>query len=129
MQDSVRTVLVIEDEDGVRNLLRTLLRLAGYEVLSCQQGEEAVDLMEARGGPLHLLVTDVNLGGGMDGFEAAARLRARQPGLKILYMSGEEDAERAIGPSERFLPKPFTPRGFTEAVAALARPVSANAVS
>jgi CheY-like chemotaxis protein len=133
MQDTVRTILVIEDEDGVRSLLRTLLRLSGYEVISCQDGPEAVDLMEARGGALHLLITDVNLGSGMDGFEAAARLRAWQPGLKVLYISGRDEADagsgRALGTADRFLPKPFTPRGFTEAVAALVRPVNANAFS
>jgi two-component system, cell cycle sensor histidine kinase and response regulator CckA len=133
MQDTVRTVLVIEDEDGVRNLLRTLLRLSGYEVLACQDGPEAVDLMEARGGTLHLVITDVNLGAGMDGFEAAACLRARQPDLKVLYISGRVEADAGerpgIGPADRFLPKPFTPRGFAEAVADMVRPVSANAFS
>jgi two-component system cell cycle sensor histidine kinase/response regulator CckA len=131
MQDTVRTILVIEDEDGVRNLLRALLRLSGYEVLSCQDGSEALDLMEARGGSVHLLVTDVNLGPGMDGFEAAARLRARQPDLKVLYMSGRDESDagsgRVPGPCDGFLPKPFTPRGFTEAVASMLRPVSADA--
>ena len=133
MQDTVQTVLVIEDEDTVRNLLRTLLRLAGYEVLSCQQGAEALDLMEARGGTLQLLVTDVNLGGELDGFETAGRLRAAQPGLKVLFMSGEDEADgdsgRIYGAADRFLRKPFTPRGFIEAVGSLLRPVQASAVS
>jgi two-component system cell cycle sensor histidine kinase/response regulator CckA len=131
MEDTVRTILVIEDEDGVRNLLRALLRLSGYEVLSCQDGSEALDLMEARGGSVHLLITDVNLGMGMDGFEAAARLRARQADLKVLYMSGQDDAGagsgRAAGTADGFLPKPFTPRGFTETVASMLRPVTAGA--
>jgi DNA-binding response OmpR family regulator len=128
---------VIEDEDAVRTLLRTLLRLAGYEVLSCQDGAEALDLLEARGGEVQLLISDVNLGGAMDGFEAADLLRARQPSLKVLYISGEDEANRV---SERyanmpadFLLKPFTPRAFTERVNALLAPaaptVKASAVS
>jgi DNA-binding response OmpR family regulator len=132
MQDTVQTILVIEDEDGVRNLLRTLLRLADYEVLSCQGGEEALDLMEARGGAIRLLITDVNLGTGMDGFETAQALRSGMPSLKVLYMSGEEDANRRAdraGDGDRFLAKPFTPRSFTDAVRAMLLPVSANAVS
>ncbi len=132
MQDTVQTILVIEDEDGVRNLLRTLLRLAGYEVLSCQDGEEALDLMEARGGAIRLLITDVNLGAGMDGFEAAQALRSRIPSLKVLYMSGEEEANRLAeraDAGERFLSKPFTPRSFTDAVRTMLRPVSENVVS
>lgn len=131
MQDAVRTILVIEDEDGVRNLLRALLRIAGYEVLTCQDGPEALDLMEARGGNLDLLITDVNLGIGMDGFEAAERMRARQADLKVLYMSGRDEAAagsgRASGPADGFLPKPFTPRGFTETVASMLRPVNVDA--
>jgi len=133
MQDKVQTVLVIEDEDTVRNLLRTLLRLAGYEVLACQAGDEAVDLMDARGGTIQLLITDVNLGAGMDGFEAAERLRTRHPSLKVLFISGEEEAEgparHAPGRSDRFLLKPFTPRAFGDAVRALLLTVKATAVS
>lgn len=132
MQDTVQTILIIEDEDAVRSLLRTLLRLAGYEVLSCQDGPEAVDLMEARGGTIQLLITDVNLGQGMDGFEAAQALRSQLPLLKVLYISGEEEAHRTAKRSpdaERFLLKPFTPRSFTDAVRGMLDPVSENAVS
>lgn len=133
MLDTVRTVLVIEDEDSVRNLLRTLLRLAGYEALSCRDGDEALDLMEARGGGIHLLITDLNLGNGPDGFETADRLRARQASLKVLYISGEDEgAARSRAPragEDRFLPKPFTPRQFGEAVAGLLASVRATAVS
>jgi CheY-like chemotaxis protein len=119
-QDTVKTVLVVEDEDAVRNLLRTLLRLSGYEVLSCQDGAEALDLLAARGGEVNLLITDINLGPGMDGFETAEALRQRQPSLKVLYISGEDGEgrvarEMAAGASH-FLTKPFTPRAFTERV-------------
>lgn len=125
MQDTVRTVLVIEDEDSVRSLLRTMLRLAGYEALSCRDGDEALDLMQARGGSLHLLITDVNLGSGPDGFETADRLRAGRPSLQVLFISGEDGVSRGSrvrGPGtgeERYLPKPFTPRAFGEAVASM----------
>lgn len=119
-QDSVKTVLVVEDEDAVRNLLRTMLRLAGYEVISCQDGAEALDLLAARGGEVNLLITDINLGSGMDGFEVAEALREHQPSLKVLYISGEDEEgrvarEMAAGASH-FLVKPFTPRAFTERV-------------
>ena len=135
MQDTVRTVLVIEDEDAVRHLLRTMLRLAGYEALSCRDGDEALDLMEARGGTVHLLITDLNLGNGPDGFEIAGKLRERQPSLKVLFISGEDEGGRAMrdrepGSSEDFfLPKPFTPKAFGAAVAGLLGPVRTNAVS
>lgn len=118
MEDSVRTILVVEDDDGVRNLIRTLLRLAGFEVVSCQDGSEALDLMAVRGGNIHLMVTDVNLGPDMDGVEMAEHLRTRHPSLKVLYISGAEEQERlrdeiACGRAH-FMMKPFTPRGLTE---------------
>jgi DNA-binding NtrC family response regulator len=123
MQDSVRTVLVVEDEDGIRNLMRTLFRLAGFEVLSCQDGPEALDLMRARGGNIHLVVTDVNLGLEMDGIEMAENLRAMHPGVKILYISGDDGQDR-IGREvsegrAHFLMKPFTPRGLTDKALAI----------
>jgi CheY-like chemotaxis protein len=132
MQDSVRTVLVVEDEDTVRNLLRTLLRLAGFEVLSCQDGSEALDLLAARGGEVNLLVTDIHLGPDMDGFELADALRARQPSLKVLYISGQDEEDRiaqeVTGGSAHFLLKPFTPRKFTEKAKELvAMPATAGA--
>jgi CheY-like chemotaxis protein len=69
----------------------------------------------------------------MDGFEAADALRSRQPSLKVLYMSGEEEADRHAGRAtegtESFLLKPFTPRAFTDAVRALMSPVNVRAVS
>ena len=121
-QDSVTTVLVVDDEDAVRSLLRTLLRLAGYEALACRDGAEALDLLAARGGDVQLLITDINLGPDMDGFELADALRASQPALKVLFISGDE-AERAgremASGHTQFLAKPFTPRAFTDTARAL----------
>ena len=123
MQDTVHTVLVVEDEDGVRNLIRTLFRLAGFDVLSCQDGPEALDLMQTRGGNIHLLVTDINLGPDMDGMELAEDLRALHPSLKVLYISGREEEERlgreVAGGLASFLMKPFTPRSLTEKAKAM----------
>jgi two-component system cell cycle sensor histidine kinase/response regulator CckA len=123
MQDLVRTVLVVEDEDGVRNLIRTLFRLEGFDVLSCQDGPEALDLMSARGGNIHLVVTDINMGPYMDGFELAESLRAVYPSVKILYISGQEEEERMVREVARgqafFLMKPFTPRSLTEKAKAI----------
>ena len=118
MQDTIRTVLVVEDEDGIRNLIRTLFRLAGFDVISCQDGFEALDLMRARGGNVQLLITDINLGPDMDGIELAESLRAIHPSLKTLFISGEEDHER-LGPEiasglSHFLMKPFKTRDITD---------------
>ncbi len=117
MQDTMQTVLVVDDEDVVRNLIRTLFRLAGFHVLSCGSGPEALDLLQARGGNVELLVTDINLGPMMDGVELAEELRVLQPAIKVLYISGLEDMDR-MGPDiaaglAHFLMKPFKPRDIT----------------
>jgi DNA-binding response OmpR family regulator len=118
MQDTARTVLVVEDDDGVRSLIRTLFRLEGFDVLSSQDGEEALDLARTRNGAIGLVITDINLGPDMDGLELAAGLRAIHPFTKVLYISGQDEDERlrpelALGLSG-FLMKPFTPRSLTE---------------
>jgi len=118
MMDTMHTVLIVDDEDVIRNLIRTLFRLAGYEVLSCQSGLEALELMQARGGNVHLLVTDINLDPIMDGVELAESLRAFYPAIKVLFISGMEDRERlgdelASGRAH-FLAKPFRPRDLTD---------------
>jgi two-component system, cell cycle sensor histidine kinase and response regulator CckA len=133
MQDSVRTVLVVEDEDGIRSLLRTLFRLAGFDVISCQDGAEALDLLHARGGNVHLMVTDINLGPSMDGIELAESLRAIHPSLKVLYISGQDEEERmdrevAAGLAH-FVMKPFTPRGLIEKAKAILASVPVTASS
>ncbi|HKP97094.1 MAG TPA: response regulator [Fibrobacteria bacterium] len=133
MQDSIRTVLVVEDEDGVRNLIRTLLRLSGFDVLACQNAEEALDLMRARGGKVNLVVTDINLGPDMDGIEMAESLRAIYPSLKVLYISGMEEQDRIVrevaGGQASFLMKPFTPGGLREKAGAMLSLVPAVTVS
>ena len=133
MQDSIRTVLVVEDEDGVRNLIRTLLRLSGFDVLACQNGEEALDLMRARDGKVNLVVTDINLGPDMDGIEMAESLRAIYPSLKVLYISGMEEQDRIVhevaGGQASFLMKPFTPSGLREKAEAMLSLVPAVTVS
>jgi two-component system cell cycle sensor histidine kinase/response regulator CckA len=117
MLDTIQTVLVVDDEDGIRNLIRTLFRLEGYEVLSCASGMEALDLLGARGGRVHLLVTDINLDPLMDGTELADSLRALQPSIKVLYISGMEEMERygaeVASGRAHFLMKPFKAKDIT----------------
>ena len=106
------TILVVEDEDQIRTLVRGVLRASGYTVLEARHGEEAVRLGEERPEPIHLLLADVVMPG-MHGPELAERLVARHPGLKVLYMSGYTDqavVERGVlQAGAPFLQKPFTP--------------------
>ena len=113
------TILLVEDEGGVRALTRHVLQAAGYTVLEAADGAEAVRLAAAHRGRVHLLVTDVVMPG-VGGRELAGRLAAGQPGLKVLYLSGyTDDAVVRHGVLEEhvhFLQKPFTPAALAHKV-------------
>jgi two-component system cell cycle sensor histidine kinase/response regulator CckA len=120
MLDMKPTVLVVEDEVGIRNLISTILRLSGYDVLACADGDEAMELVGIHGGYVHLVITDLNLGPSVGGRELAGGLRALFPALRILYVSGSEEdnvVHREVdGGIAFFLPKPFTPKALTDKV-------------
>ncbi|HEX3274311.1 MAG TPA: response regulator, partial [Gemmatimonadales bacterium] len=105
------TVLVAEDEDGVRELLRKALTGFGYTVLTARHGRDALMMAGQRGDRIDLLVTDVVMPE-MSGRELAETLLDRRPGLKVLYISGYTDDEvlqRGLrGADLGLLRKPFT---------------------
>jgi two-component system cell cycle sensor histidine kinase/response regulator CckA len=106
------TILVVEDQEPVRKLIRSILKRKGYTVLEAQGGKEAVAVFQSRGEAVHLLLTDLMLTG-MSGRDLAMLLTGARPTLKVLYMSGyaEEAAlhQGLLGQGTSFLPKPFTP--------------------
>src|SRR5437879_299240 len=81
------TVLLVDDEDPVRLLVRTMLELDGYAVLEASDGAEAQDVADRHGGGIDLLVTDIMMPG-INGYELAQRLVARRPEMKVLFISG-----------------------------------------
>ncbi len=105
------TILVVDDEAGIRGLMRKILRRERYVVVEAGSAEEALAAAEAHGQPFDLLLTDVMLPG-MLGPELARQMYAAQPSLKVLYISGytPDEAVRSgdSPPGARFLPKPFT---------------------
>lgn len=105
------TVLLVEDELGLRQVARQFLTYCGYTTLEAGDAEEALRLARGYHGAIHLLLTDVVLPH-MSGPQVAQCLRAEVPGLKVLYMSGyADDAVRnhgVIEPGAAFLQKPFT---------------------
>jgi PAS domain S-box-containing protein len=106
------TLLLVEDEDAVRALARTVLQTAGYHVLEARQGSEALALGEQHAGRIDLLVTDVVMPQ-MSGRDLADRLAALQPDFRVLYLSGypvNAIAQHGVlEPGTAFLQKPFTP--------------------
>ena len=114
------TVLVVDDEAGIRALARRALEEGGYQVLEASNGRAAIDLI-AQGSVVDLLIADLNLPG-LGGNEMVRRIRTTRPDLKVLYVSGHisrlMDA-RPLWEGEAFLNKPFTNDGLREAVALL----------
>jgi CheY-like chemotaxis protein len=105
------TVLVVEDDVGVRHMATRVLLSYGYHVLEAAGGPEALRISEQYEKPIHLLLADVVMPR-MSGRELVNRLRGQRPGVSVLYISGYADnAILQLGilpPDTAFLPKPFS---------------------
>jgi signal transduction histidine kinase/CheY-like chemotaxis protein len=113
------TILVVEDEEVVRQLICTVLGEAGYEILQAESPEDALQLARERKVPIHLLVTDIVMPG-MNGPALARALSEDQPSIKILYVSGYSDndisAQGVVDPGLVVLQKPFTQQSLSRKV-------------
>ena len=105
------SILLAEDSESLRKLAQANLESAGFHVLSAQSGEEALEIASRYGSTFDLLLTDVVMPG-MNGRVLAEQLLPRQPGMKVLYMSGYTDTFIAghgvLDPGIHLLHKPFT---------------------
>ena len=113
------TILVVEDEDIVRQLTCEMLQDLGYTVMKAGDPVEAIELCRRHGGPIHLLLTDVVMPQ-MDGRALYHHLAPERPEMKVLYVSGyTEDAivhHGVLDDNVNFLQKPFTVYGLTSKV-------------
>ena len=113
------TILLVEDEEPVRTLVRNVLEANGYVVVEARHGEDARAVAEMHQGPIQLLVTDVVMPE-MSGPELAEHLATFHREMKVLYMSGyTQDAIQRHGllsPGAAYLPKPFTPEALVRKV-------------
>jgi signal transduction histidine kinase len=112
------SVLLVEDEPGLRDVARQVLAKCGYTVVTASSGEEALERCRDRRLEPDLLITDVVMPG-MSGSQLVARLRATRDNLRVLYMSGfTEDAvvHHGVASGENFLSKPFTPADLAHKV-------------
>ncbi len=105
------TILLVEDEEQVRELARRVLERVGYTVLAAPDAEAATAIADRHPGHIHLLVTDMLLPQ-LSGRELAARLSIHRPAIKVLYVSGTRDASiarlRLLEPGTELLEKPFS---------------------
>jgi PAS domain S-box-containing protein len=118
-QRGSEVVLLVEDEDNIREPAVEILESRGYKVLAADDAAQGLTVADDYPGPIHILVTDVVMPG-RSGNWLAEQLAARRPGIRILYMSGYPEDSIAhhgvLAPTEHFLQKPFPPGQFLEKV-------------
>lgn len=119
LRGGAETVLLVEDEEGIRTLAKTVLQKYGYTVIEARNGGEAFMFCEANAKPIELLLTDVVMPN-MSGRQLSERLAAFQPKMKTLYMSGYTDDaivhHGVLEPGTPFLQKPFHPEEMARKV-------------
>lgn len=123
--DGTETILLAEDHDSIREMVRQSLINSGYRVLSAADGEEAIQLCDQEAPALAIL--DVVMPR-MGGAPAAVHLRARFPGLPILFTSGYSeacDAGISLIPGSSYLRKPYSPTALSRAIRKILDPLSA----
>jgi CheY-like chemotaxis protein len=113
------TLLLVEDEETVREMTASILRECGYNVLEAAHGMEALDIVGTCECDISLLITDVIMPG-MNGREVVDRLRVELPHLGVLYISGYTEEAVAqhgvLSPDAAFMSKPFSPATLTSKV-------------
>ena len=113
------TILLVEDQDDVRDVMRQALETVGYSILEARDGEEGLRFAAEHPGPIHLVVTDVVMPG-TGGREMALTLGATRPGCPVLFVSGHTESAIpwVVGgePAVEFLQKPFSPSALARTV-------------
>ncbi|NNG47599.1 MAG: response regulator [Deltaproteobacteria bacterium] len=113
------TLLLAEDEDLVRDLVRTILTARGYKVLEARNGKESIEIGNTYEGQIHLLITDLVMPN-MNGQELSGQLTGIRPGIKTLYMSGyrqdPDNGDEGPFPDAAFVQKPFRPEELARKV-------------
>ena len=118
------TILIVEDEDGVRKLTKKILSKQGYKILEASSGGDALLICEQRNEPIHLLLSDVVMPG-INGPELARRIKTLFPGVKVLFMSGYADRtifqSGILDEKAFFIQKPFSARDLAEKIQEVVR--------
>ena len=113
------TVLVVDDEPEIREIIASVLTSESYNVLLASDGQEALDVAASYAAPINLIVSDVNMPH-MSGWKLLEQLRAWYPAIRFLMVSGYPQREDSIaqleGTPTAFLAKPFAPHELSVAV-------------
>ena len=117
-----RTILVVEDEELVRETISAELRDAGFVVIEAETAEQGLDVLEER--PIEVLFTDIRLPGKMNGWDLAERARSLHPDLPIIYATGYSAEQPRFVPRSVFLRKPYLPSAVIAAIKKLTGPIS-----
>jgi two-component system cell cycle sensor histidine kinase/response regulator CckA len=120
--ERAKTILVVDDEETIVQLAKTVLYMEGYTVIFGCSGEDALFVNENHPFPIDLLLTDIRMGPELNGCDLAQAMRLLRPEIRVLYMSAFADDERVQEEVEAgaaaFIAKPFIP---SELVAMVAR--------
>jgi len=113
------TILIVEDQPGLRALTEEILSSAGYSILVAPDGAEALRVAQEYCGQIQLLLTDVTLPK-IGGIETAARLHTLRPDMKVLFMSGlargAMTGSGTLDPQANFIQKPWSPQGLCDEI-------------
>ena len=111
-------VLLVEDEGAIAALLEETFQDHGFDVAFASHADEAIRLIEAEPGGFPLVVTDIQLGPGGDGFGVARRARELNPAIHVVFMTGHAEADAARSGVEHALiaPKPFMPETLVQTI-------------
>ena len=120
LEAGLQNVLVVDDDESVRELMALVLEAEGYTVVRARHSREALYLHEEFPGTFHVLLTDICMGPHANGFTLAREVRRDRPDIRVIYASGfvdhnELQAELEASPSS-FLAKPFTPASLVACV-------------
>jgi PAS domain S-box-containing protein len=119
LQPGSETVLLVEDEESLRNIVRECLEANGYTVIEARHAPHALEIVEAHSAPIHLLITDVVMPG-MSGRELVSRVATSHAETRVLYMSGYTDdavvLHGVLAADVAFLQKPFTEQALARKV-------------
>ena len=101
----VGTILVVEDEDLVREMIAEELQESGYAVVAASCADEALEILERE--PVSILFTDIRMPGRLDGWALAEEAHRRDPAIRVIYTTGHSQERPRLVPCSLYVPKPY----------------------